>query len=90
MGALEEEEDSLDEDNEEGGNEETTTSGEEIDRTKEYAERYDDVSDREKDVDQDTVWGGGGSEADEWESGGIDVDEDKDSLEAEEMEEAEE
>ena len=39
-------------------------------------------------VNRNAVQGGGGSEADEWESSGSDGDKEKDSLEAEETEEA--
>ena len=61
-----------------------------IDGQREDAERDDSVSDGYKDVKQDAVQGGGGSEADRWECGGSDGGEDKDSLEEEETEEASE
>ena len=83
MGASEEEE-ARDKDGDEG----TTTSGEDIDRPGEDAERDEDISDGEEDVDQDAVRCGGRSEADEWESVGSDGGENKESLEAEDTDEA--
>ena len=76
MGASEGEE-LQDEEEEEDGDEGTTTSGEEIDRPDKDAERDNDVSDGDEDVDWDTLWGGGGFEADEWESGGSNRDKDE-------------
>ena len=66
------------------------TFREEIDRPKEDSERDDDVFDGEKDVDQYAIWGGGDSEADEWESVGSNEKKDEDLLDAEETVEEEE
>ena len=65
-----------------------TTSGEEIDGTKEDKERDNDVSDGDKDVNRYAIRDGGGSDADEWESGGSDGDKDKGLLETEDIEKA--
>ena len=56
-------------------------SRKEIDGPKEDAEQDDNVSYGDDDVDQDAVRGGGSSEAEEWESGGSDGDEDEESIE---------
>ena len=61
-----EEEEARDKDGKEERNEGTTTSGEDIDRPDKDAERDDNVSDGDKDVDGDAVRGSGGSEADKW------------------------
>ena len=71
-----------DEDYEGGSDEGTTTSGEDINRPDEDTERDDNISNGEKYVDRDVVRGGGGSEADKWDSSIIDGNEDKESLEA--------
>ena len=64
-GVLEEEEVRYN-DNKEGDYEGTTTSGEDINGTGEDAERDDNVSDGDEDVDWDAIWSGGGSEAYKW------------------------
>ena len=61
---------SQDEDEEEDGDEGMTTSREDIDRPDDDAEQDGNVSDGDKDIYRDTIRGGGGSEAGEWESGG--------------------
>ena len=61
-----EEEEEWDKDNEEDGDEGTVMSGEDIGGPEEDAERDSDVSDGDKDVDQDSVRGGGVYEAGEW------------------------
>ena len=74
-----EEEEARDEDNEKEGDKGMTTSGEEIDGPDEDVEQDNAVSNGDTDVDWDAVQddGCGGSEAEEWESGGIDVGKEK-------------
>ena len=71
------EEEAQDEDNKEDNYEGTTTCGEDINGPDEDVDKDDHVSDRDKDFDWDDVRGGGGSDAEKWESGGRDGDEDK-------------
>ena len=66
-----------------------TKSGEDIDGPNKDTKRENNVSDGDEDVDRDSIRGGGGSEAERWESGGSNGDEDKEFLEVEDMEEAE-
>ena len=86
-GVLEEEE-AWYEDDYEYGDGGTTTSGEEIDGPDGDGERDDYVSDEDEDVNRDTIPGGEVSEADEWESGRSDRDEDRESLGADDTEES--
>ena len=64
------------------------TSREDIDKTGEYAEQDDNVSNGDEDVNLYAVRGGGSSEADEWKSFRSDGDKDEELLEAEETDEA--
>ena len=82
-----EEEEAWYEDDNKDGVEMTTASGEDINIPNEDAERDNNVFDGDEDVDRDAVRGGGGSEADEWETGRIDGDKDEYLLEVEDMEE---
>ena len=68
--------------------ERTTASGEEINGPGKYTDRDDNVSDGDEDIDWDAIRGGSGSETDRLDSGGRYGDEDKESLEVEDMEEA--
>ena len=72
----------------EDGNKGTTASGEKIDRPDEDAEQDNDVFNGDKDFNQDAVMSGSGSEAEKWESGESDGEEDENSLEAEKTEES--
>ena len=60
-----EEEEAWDNDDEEDGDEGMKKYGEEIDGPNKDAERYNNVSDMDEDVDRYSVWGGGVSEAEE-------------------------
>ena len=74
-GVLEEEE-VWDKYNKEDVNEEMKTSREEINGTDEDAEQDEYVSYGDEDIVQDAVRGSGGSEAEKWEGGGSNGDED--------------
>ena len=87
MGASEEKE-VRDKDEEKDSDEGTTASGEDINGLDEDVERDEDVSNGDKYVDWDAVWGGGRSEVDKWGSSRCNRDEDKYQLEEEEMKEA--
>ena len=75
-------------DEDEDGDEGMTTSGEEINGTDKDAERDDGVYDRDGEINQDNVQGGGNSEAEEWEIGGSDGGKDEKFLWVEDTEEA--
>ena len=72
-----------DNNNKEDDNKGTTDSGEEIDIPDEDTERDNDVFDGYEDVNRDAVLSGSGSEAENWEIGESDGEEDEDSFEAE-------
>ena len=69
-----EEGEARDEDNKKDKDEGTTTSREDIDGPDEDAERDNNVSDGDKDVDRGAIQGSGGYKADKWESCGSDGD----------------
>ena len=75
-------------DDEEDSDKGTMTSREDIDEPDEDAEQDDNVSNGDEDVNLYAVRGGGSSEADKWKSVRSDGDKDKESLEAEETDEA--
>ena len=85
-----EEEEAQDEDDEEDSDDRTATSGEEIYGPDKDAEQDDEISEGGEDFNQNAVQGGGSYEADEWEIGGIDRDENEELLEAEDSEKASE
>ena len=84
-----EEEESRDKDDNENVYEGMTTFREDIDGSDNDVEQDANVSDGYEDVNWDTVWGGGGYKAENWESGGSVREKDKDFIETEDAPEEE-